>query len=101
MPLTKADRSGGRAHVFGVPSRSGTGTHEVIKWNSGAWSCNCVDWVIRRSKSGDHTERTGDHCGHIKDCIAGKHRPGGVVYVVAAELAQPVGRARAAFEGEV
>lgn len=98
MPLRKEDKAGGPEHIFGVPSSRGTGIHEVIKWKSGAWSCNCTDWIIRRAKSGDHTERTGDHCTHVKACIEKRFKPSGVVYAVpSAPAAQPGRRAEVAF----
>jgi len=101
MPLLKEDKEAGVERVFGVPSSRGTGIHEVIKWRSGVWSCNCTDWIIRRARSGDHTERTGDHCRHIKDCIAKRIKPAGTIYVTAEPERRAEGRAAARFGEDV
>jgi hypothetical protein len=115
MALTKADKIGGAEQVFGVPASHGVGAHEVIRWRSGAWSCNCTDWIIRRSAALDHTRDAGPfmrynkmgnlvptdpHCAHVRRCIRGEIRPGGVVYVVPPSREQAVGRALALADGE-
>lgn len=82
MALMKADKIGGADKVFGVPASHGAGVHEVIRWRTGIWSCNCTDWIVRRAKSPDHREATGNHCKHIKRCIGGEFKPGGTVYLV-------------------
>jgi hypothetical protein len=113
VALTRADKFGGAAEVFGVPASHGTGAHEVIRWRSSAWSCNCVDWVIRRSAVPDHTRDAGQfmrkvrgdlvptdpHCAHVRRCIRGEVKSGGTVYLVPRQ-SRVSGRADALADGE-
>lgn len=115
MSLRREDKEGGPARTFGVPSKSGKGVHEVVKWTSGVWSCDCTHWIIHVSKKpactkGDptpeerrawvaaHSDRGAAHCSHVKDCIAGRVKRAGVVYEVkVGEGRSQEGRAAAAF----
>lgn len=122
MPLLKEDKEGGAKLVFGVPSSRGKGVHEVIHWKSGVWSCACTGWIIhksgkpymipmtaggptiaqRREWHEAHSTKGSEHCAHIADCIAGKVKAAGTVFVVLTSAEKrPDGRARANFSEEV
>ena len=89
--------AGGVAKSFSVPGSRG-GFYQVVRWVSGAWSCNCSNWIHKRAQSEDHSERTGDHCKHVVECMAGRVKPAGTVYAVAVGDERTRGsRAAAAF----
>lgn len=47
----------------------GGALYQVVSWWFGSWSCDCADWVNRRSKSIGHGEQADDHCKHIRTMI--------------------------------
>jgi hypothetical protein len=95
MPLRKEDTIEGAAEKFNDTSSHGT-PYLVIRWKAtGAWSCSCTDWAIRRNKFEDHTAAApaGNHCKHVRRGIAGLLREAGVIFSAPPDRARLTGRA--------
>ena len=55
MALNKIDMAGGIDKTYPVRSRQSGALYQVTLWKSGAWSCDCADWINRRSQAPDHS----------------------------------------------
>lgn len=81
MALNKVDMTGEIDKTYPVRSRTSGALYQVTRWKSGAWSCDCPDWINRRSQAPSHDadapsftclfkgkEQTFEpHCKHIRD----------------------------------
>jgi len=81
MALNRIDMAGGIEKTFPVRSRTSGALYQVTLWKSLAWSCDCPDWINRRSQAPDHTAEAKPftiifrgkevtlepHCKHIRD----------------------------------
>lgn len=103
MPLRAEDKALGSAARY--EDVTDHGHYIVIKWKAtGAWSCSCTDWIIRRAKLEGHTDRAPakNHCKHVRRALAGELRPvGATVYVVRGSSERLTGRAAVARDEEV
>jgi len=81
MALKTVDMRGGIDKTYPVRSRTSGALYQVTRWVSGAWSCDCADWIMRRSQSPRHDvdapmftcifkgkeQKFDAHCKHIRD----------------------------------
>lgn len=67
--LTAVDKRDGTDLVVSVLSPAGS-TYTVLRWKAtGAWSCNCLGWILHKAKlpAGSHfaTAPLRNHCSHV------------------------------------